>query len=107
MELAKVYFSQAIKLNPNNIRALYGLLLVGLKLYDGLIEALLQYIVNLYEQVANNIALSAKCPASKKKDATKLSSWASSQIQKRYATKTSDKEVKNVAEVLGQLQLET
>lgn len=28
MELAKVYYSQAIKLNPNNIRALFGLLLV-------------------------------------------------------------------------------
>lgn len=30
MELAKAYFSQATKLNPNNIRALYGLLLVSL-----------------------------------------------------------------------------
>lgn len=28
MELAKSYFAQAAKLNPNNIRALYGLLLV-------------------------------------------------------------------------------
>lgn len=28
MELAKTYFAQAAKLNPNNIRALYGLLLV-------------------------------------------------------------------------------
>ncbi|XP_012266610.1 ER membrane protein complex subunit 2-A-like [Athalia rosae] len=84
MELAKVYFSQAIKLNPNNIRALYGLLLVG-----------------------NNIASSAKCPASKKKDAIKLCNWAASQIQKRYAIKTNEKEVANVAEVLGQLQLES
>lgn len=30
MELAKAYFCQAAKLNPNNIRALYGLLLVSL-----------------------------------------------------------------------------
>lgn len=29
MELAKAYFCQAAKLNPNNIRALYGLLLVS------------------------------------------------------------------------------
>lgn len=29
MELAKAYFCQAVKLNPNNIRALYGLLLVS------------------------------------------------------------------------------
>lgn len=28
METAKTYFSQAAKLNPNNIRALYGLVLV-------------------------------------------------------------------------------
>lgn len=28
MELAKAYFCQAARLNPNNIRALYGLLLV-------------------------------------------------------------------------------
>lgn len=29
MEVAKAYFCQAAKLNPNNIRALYGLLLVS------------------------------------------------------------------------------
>lgn len=37
MELAKAYFCQAARLNPNNIRALYGLLLVrrniSLKIY--------------------------------------------------------------------------
>ncbi|KAL6260576.1 hypothetical protein P5V15_008097 [Pogonomyrmex californicus] len=44
MELAKAYFCQAAKLNPNNIRALYGLLLT-----------------------TNNIATSPKCPASKRK----------------------------------------
>lgn len=27
-ELAKTYYSQAVKLNPNNLRALYGLYLV-------------------------------------------------------------------------------
>lgn len=32
MELAKAYFCQAAKLNPNNIRALYGLLLVSFKM---------------------------------------------------------------------------
>ena len=29
MELAKTYYSQAAKLNPDNMRALYGLLLVS------------------------------------------------------------------------------
>lgn len=28
VELAKTYYSQAVKLNPNNLRALYGLYLV-------------------------------------------------------------------------------
>lgn len=32
MELAKAYFCQAVRLNPNNIRALYGLLLVRIKI---------------------------------------------------------------------------
>ena len=30
IELAKTYYSQAIKLNSNNIRALYGLYLVNI-----------------------------------------------------------------------------
>ena len=29
LEMAKVYYSHAIKLNPNNMRSLYGLLLVS------------------------------------------------------------------------------
>lgn len=83
MELAKAYFCQAAKLNPNNIRALYGILLA-----------------------TNNIATSPKCPASKKKDAIKLSEWAADQIEKQYANKVSDEEVKNIEGLLGQLQVE-
>lgn len=30
MELARAYYCQALKLNPSNLRALYGLYLVGL-----------------------------------------------------------------------------
>lgn len=83
MELAKAYFCQAAKLNPNNIRALYGLLLT-----------------------TNNIATSAKCPSSKKKEAIKLSEWASKQIEKQYESKVSNENIKNVERLLGQLQLE-
>lgn len=83
MELAKVYFCQAAKLNPNNIRALYGILLT-----------------------TNSIATSAKCPASKKKDAMKLSEWAAKQIGKQYSNKVPDEEVKNIEGLLGQLQVE-
>ncbi|XP_053970689.1 ER membrane protein complex subunit 2-like isoform X2 [Hylaeus volcanicus] len=83
MELAKAYFCQAAKLNPNNIRALYGLLLAS-----------------------NNIATSPKCPSSKKKDAIKLSEWAANQIEKQYQSKVSDENVKTVEGLLGQLQLD-
>ncbi|XP_076245638.1 ER membrane protein complex subunit 2-A isoform X2 [Calliopsis andreniformis] len=83
MELAKAYFCQAAKLNPNNIRALYGLLLA-----------------------TNNIATSPKCPSSKKKDAIKLGEWAANQIEKQYKSKVSDEHIKTVEGLLGQLQLE-
>ncbi|KZC04191.1 PREDICTED: ER membrane protein complex subunit 2-B-like [Dufourea novaeangliae] len=83
MELAKAYFCQAAKLNPNNIRALYGLLLA-----------------------TNNIATSPKCPSSKKKDAIKLREWAANQIEKQYQSKVSDEQVKTVEGLLGQLQLD-
>ncbi|XP_050482642.1 ER membrane protein complex subunit 2-like isoform X2 [Bombus huntii] len=83
MELAKAYFCQAARLNPNNIRALYGLLLA-----------------------TNNIATSPKCPSSKKKDAIKLSEWAANQIEKQYESKVSDENIKTLEGLLGQLQLE-
>ncbi|XP_015110764.1 ER membrane protein complex subunit 2 [Diachasma alloeum] len=84
MEIAKSYFAQAAKLNPNNIRALYGLLLT-----------------------ANNIASSPKCPASKKREATKTSEWASAQIEKQYKAKSADENsLKNVEGLLSQLQLD-
>ncbi|TGZ52208.1 ER membrane protein complex subunit 2 [Temnothorax longispinosus] len=83
MELAKAYFCQAAKLNPNNIRALYGLLLT-----------------------TNNIATSPKCPSTKKKEAMKLSEWASKQIEKQYESKVLNEDIKNVERLLGQLQLE-
>ncbi|XP_017762568.1 PREDICTED: ER membrane protein complex subunit 2-like isoform X2 [Eufriesea mexicana] len=83
MELAKAYFCQAARLNPNNIRALYGLLLA-----------------------TNNIATSPKCPSSKKKDAIKLSEWAANQIEKQYESKVSDENIKALEGLLGQLQLE-
>ncbi|KAJ8674756.1 hypothetical protein QAD02_010542 [Eretmocerus hayati] len=87
MLLAKAYFCQAIKLNPNNLRALYGLLLT-----------------------VNNIAMSPKCPSSKKKETIKLSEWAAAQIEKLYKTKTLEedegKDTKCIEVLLTQLQLE-
>lgn len=83
MELAKTYFCQAIKLNPNNTRALYGLLLT-----------------------TNNIALSAKCPTLKKKETIKLNNWVVNQIKKQYKSKVSEEDIKEVEGLVGQLQLD-
>nr|CAG4650445.1 EOG090X0CGE [Sida crystallina] len=57
LEMARSYYSQAAKLNPNNARALYGLLLTSL-----------------------HMASSPKCPSQKKKESVKLSEWASAQL---------------------------
>jgi len=61
LETAKQYFSQAVKLAPSNMRALYGLLLT-----------------------CSQIANSPKCPQPKKKEYVKLMLWASKQISARY-----------------------
>ncbi|KAL1115906.1 hypothetical protein AAG570_006195, partial [Ranatra chinensis] len=60
MELARSYYCQALKLNPNNMRALYGLFLTSA-----------------------NIATSQKCVSQKKKEANNLSLWAYKQITDR------------------------
>lgn len=44
MELARAYYCQALKLNPNNMRALYGLYLVSINLYVQLIFLEIIYI---------------------------------------------------------------
>jgi len=63
LELAKHYYSQAIKLAPSNMRALYGLLLTT-------------------SQLASN----PRCPQSKKKEFSNLAVWASKQISSRYSS---------------------
>merc|ERR1719411_2013116 len=64
MELAKTYYSQAAKLNPDNMRALYGLLLAATQLLS-----------------------SPKCTAQKKKDYQKSVNWAAKQISSKYEAK--------------------
>ncbi|XP_066598925.1 ER membrane protein complex subunit 2-like isoform X2 [Prorops nasuta] len=83
MELAKAYFCQAIKLNPNNIRALYGLLLA-----------------------TNNIAMSLKCSIGKKKEALKIYEWVTILIEKQYKAKMQDKSINNIRGLFNQLQLD-
>lgn len=63
LELAKHYYSQAIKLAPTNMRALYGLLLT-----------------------TSQLAASARCPQTKKKEFINVAVWSSKQISSRYAS---------------------
>ncbi|XP_057337363.1 ER membrane protein complex subunit 2-like [Microplitis mediator] len=84
IEIAKAYFSQAVKLNSNNLRALYGLLLSS-----------------------NYLATSPKCSLSKKKEAIKLSEWTANQIEKQYKAKVSDSiSIKSLEGLIGKLQLD-
>lgn len=50
--------------------------------------------------------MSPKCPSAKKKEALKLSEWVSAQIFKQYKSKGTEGNVKNVVDLLGQLQLD-
>jgi len=61
LELAKHYYSQAIKLAPSNMRALYGLLLT-----------------------TSQLAASPRCPQAKKKEFMALAVWTSKQIAARH-----------------------
>jgi len=61
LELAKHYYSQAIKLAPGNMRALYGLLLT-----------------------TSQLAANSRCPVTKKKEFMAVAVWASKQISSRY-----------------------
>merc|ERR1712150_295002 len=61
LEIAKSYYSRAVALNADNMRALYGLLLTSIQL-----------------------ASAQKCPAQKKKEHCKTAVWTSKQISKRY-----------------------
>jgi len=62
LDLAKHYYSQAIKLAPSNMRALYGLLLT-----------------------TSQLAASPKCPQTKKKEFMALAVWSSKQISARHS----------------------
>lgn len=47
LELAKAYYCQAIKLNPNNLRALYGIYLVSSFINDMLLVHLQNQIIHI------------------------------------------------------------
>ncbi|XP_018325439.1 ER membrane protein complex subunit 2-like [Agrilus planipennis] len=80
LELARAYYCQALRLNSNNIRALYGLFLS-----------------------ASNISVSSKCAAQKKKENSKIAEWAMTEINKKY-TSVKNKNL-NIEECLAALQI--
>ncbi|XP_050040688.1 ER membrane protein complex subunit 2-A-like isoform X2 [Dermacentor andersoni] len=83
MELARSYFAQAVKLNPNNIRALYGLFLA-----------------------ASHIGSHPKSSVQKKKDNQRYAAWASQQITKKYQERQcEDSQVKLLEGMLTTLQI--
>jgi len=69
LELSRSYFAQALRLNPNNLRALYGLLLA-----------------------ANSVAALPKITSQKKRENIRLANWATVQITRLYREKTEDED---------------
>ncbi|XP_047475731.1 ER membrane protein complex subunit 2-like [Penaeus chinensis] len=83
MEMARSYFSQAVKLNPNNMRALYGLFLS-----------------------CTHVASSSKSTVQKKKETQRLAAWALKEIEERYSKcRTNTMEGTNIFETFGSLSL--
>lgn len=80
MELARAYYAQALKLNPRNMRALYGLYLAS-----------------------SNIAVNQKTSSIKKKEATKLADWAFVEIKKKYKERGGS--AVNIEEKMSALQI--
>ncbi|XP_014677490.1 PREDICTED: ER membrane protein complex subunit 2-like [Priapulus caudatus] len=86
MELARAHYSQAVALNCNNVRAMYGLFLS-----------------------ASNIASAPKSTVQRKRDNIKYAMWAANQIHERYQklNKENDTQMKAVDDMLESLQFAT
>merc|ERR1711944_341654 len=83
LEQAKVYYCHAIRLNSNNMRALYGLLLTSSQLVS-----------------------SSKSTTQKKKEYQKSVIWASTQIQKKYQEMQKQSPPPELLDgLIGQLQI--
>ena len=95
MELAKTYYCHTIKINPNNMRALYGLLLVCnyinfKNVYRNICYIILALLIMsdmLTFQTSTQLASSPKCTAQKKREYVKTVMWAAKQIAKTYESK--------------------
>lgn len=81
MQRAKKYFAQALKLDPNNVRALYGLYLA-----------------------ATNIS-SGKISADEKRKNQSLSAWTADQLVELFDMNVSDKQRKTLCDMFDNMQL--
>lgn len=81
LELARSYFAQAVKLNPSNLRALYGLQLT-----------------------AYTLSNQPRTVSQKKKENAKISAWATTQITKLYQ-ESNEKSLPVVESMMANLQL--
>nr|SVE84484.1 EOG090X0CGE [Daphnia pulex] len=82
LEVARSYYSQAAKLNPKNVRALYGLMLTSV-----------------------HMASNSKCPSQKKKERIKLSEWATNQLSQLQDSNDSKLFSSQILEGMGNLQI--
>lgn len=76
--MARTYYCYALKLNPNNNRALYGILLV-----------------------TSNLKKTEKS----KDEVSKMSSWASNKLIEQYKQKSEDSSVEDVEKMFKYLQV--
>ncbi|XP_037806219.1 ER membrane protein complex subunit 2-like [Lucilia sericata] len=87
IEVARTYYSQALKLNPNNLRALYGLYLCC-------------------SSIANSRAL-----GSKRKEALKMAQWALEQANQRTSKlskiENNDKLILSLESAFGNLEIKS
>lgn len=87
LELARAYYAQAVKLKPNGLRALYGVILSS-----------------------NALALLPKTTPQKKKDYLRSAKWASEQVQEVYrksnqTTTVDNRIIENIDSVLEALSI--
>lgn len=83
LELARAYFSQSVRLKPNSVRGLYGLILS-----------------------ANMLATLPKTTSQKKKECAKTIAWAQNKLATIYKSSIpEDKQINNIDQMLSALTI--
>jgi tetratricopeptide (TPR) repeat protein len=82
LKMAVSYYTEALKLNADSMRALFGLFLA-----------------------ASSLGTNQRVPAPDKKEYTRVMHWAADEVSKRYNEKGEAKEVAMIEGVMGALQI--